>query len=148
MAFQEFALDQLIPHRNGMRLVDRLVSADHREAVTEATPREHWPLRDGRHVSSLVAVEISAQTAGILIGMQERRARGARFQGKGWLVGIKAADFHRAHLHFGRIIRTHARAVFSYQTFHEIETAVRMGNMPVAHITLQLFWLETASPEG
>jgi predicted hotdog family 3-hydroxylacyl-ACP dehydratase len=128
-----------------MRLVDRLLAADHREALTEATPTEHWPLRQANAVSSLVAVEISAQTAGILVGIQERRIKGASLQGKGWLVGIKKAAFHRDGFRIGRTIQTHAKLVFSYQTFHEIDTEVRVGDIPAADITLQLFWIETGS---
>jgi len=88
VASTEYALDQVLPHRNGMRLIDRLISADHRQAIVEATPAKHWPLRQSNHISSLVAVELSAQTAGVLVGSQARRTIGAPLHGTGWLVGI------------------------------------------------------------
>jgi len=124
-------------------LIDRLVAVNRRGAVTEATPTRRWPLRQAGHVSSLVAVEISAQTAGILVGYQERQHRGATLHGKGWLVGIKNAAFHQQRFRIGKTIRTHARPVFSYQTFHEIETEVLVDRTPAAHIVLQVFWTET-----
>lgn len=143
MALQKYALDQLIPHRNGMRLIDRLLSVNHREAITEATPTEHWPLRQSNHISSLVAVEISAQTAGILVGNQARQIKGASLNGKGWLVGIKKAAFHRDRFQIGTTLRIHAHVGFSYQTFHEIEADVFVNETPVATTMLQVFWLET-----
>lgn len=143
MARQEYALDQLIPHRIGMRLIDRLLSANNREAIAEATPAEHWPLRQLNHIDSLVAVEISAQTAGILVGNQARRIKGASLCGKGWLVGIKKAAFHQDRFQIGTTLRIHARLGFSYQTFHEIETEVLMNETPAATTMLQVFWVET-----
>lgn len=142
MALQEYALDQLIPHRDGMRLIDRLISANQREAITEATPTKHWPLRQSNHIGSLVAVEISAQTAGILVGHQARRIKGASLQGKGWLVGIKKAAFHQDRFQIGTTICIHAHLGFSYNTFHEIETEVFVNDTLAATIMLQVFWLE------
>ena len=95
VARTEYALDQVIPHRNGMRRVDRLISTSLRDAITEAIPTKHWPLRQSNHIGSLVAVELSAQTAGVLLGSQTRRTKGASLRGKGWLVGIKKAAFHQ-----------------------------------------------------
>jgi len=143
VALQEYALDQLIPHRNGMRLIDRLLSANHREAITEATPTGHWPLRQLDHISSLVAVEISAQTAGILVGNQARQLKGASLNGKGWLVGIKKAIFQQDRFQIGTTLRIHARLGFSYQTFHEIETEVFVNETAAATTMLQVFWVET-----
>lgn len=143
MALQEYALDQLIPHRNGMRLIDRLLSVNPREAITVATPSENWPLRQLNHISSLVAVEISAQTAGILVGSQARQIKGASLCGKGWLVGIKKAAFHQDRFDIGTTLRIHARSGFSYQNFHEIETEVFVDETPAANTMLQIFWIET-----
>lgn len=143
MSSTAFDLDQLIPHRDGMRLIDRLVAVNRRWAVTEATPTHRWPLQQAGHIGSLVAVEISAQTAGILVGYQERQRKGETLHGKGWLVGIKNAAFHQQRFRIGQTIRTHARRGFSYQTFHEIETEVLVDRTPAAHIVLQVFWTET-----
>jgi predicted hotdog family 3-hydroxylacyl-ACP dehydratase len=143
VALRKYDLDELIPHRNGMRLIDRLLAADHRTAITETTPTQHWPLRQSDHVSSLVAVEISAQTAGLLVGHQARKIEGNSLHGKGWLVGIKEAAFHQARFRIGSAIQTHARLDFSYQTFHEVETAVFVDKTLAASVTLQIFWIAT-----
>lgn len=143
MAPTEYDLDQVIPHRNGMRLVDRLISTSQRDAITEATPSKHWPLRQSNHISSLVAVELSAQTAGVLVGSQARRTKGASLHGKGWLVGIKKAAFHQDRFQIGTTIRIKAHLGFSYKTFHEIETEVSVNEMPAANTILQVFWVES-----
>jgi predicted hotdog family 3-hydroxylacyl-ACP dehydratase len=143
VARPEYALDQVLPHRNGMRLIDRLLSSNHREAIVEATPTKHWPLRQSNHISSLVAVELSAQTAGVLVGSQARRTKGASLHGKGWLVGIKQATFHQNRFQIGTTIRIRAHLGFSYKTFHEIETVVFVNETPAANIMLQVFWVET-----
>ena len=143
MALEENDLDHLIPHRKGMRLIDRVVSVDQRSAITETVPTVHWPLQQHHLVSSLVAVELSAQTAGILIGHEARRIKGTPLSGKGWLVGIKAAVFHHEDFRVGTRVRTRARLKFSYQTFHEIHTEVTVGDELAARIELQIFWTAT-----
>jgi len=139
----EYALDQLIPHRSGMLLIDRLVSASLGEAITEATPTRQWPLRQADYIGSLVAVELGAQTAGVLVGHQERKVKGAALHGKGWLVGIREAALHRQRFRIGTPIRTHARPGYHYKTFHEIETEILVDRTLAAHIVLQVFWIET-----
>jgi predicted hotdog family 3-hydroxylacyl-ACP dehydratase len=123
-----------------MCLIDRIVKVDPTEALTEAHPREHWPLRQGDAVSSLLAVELGAQTAGVLIGFKERQGKEGEDTGRGWLVGIRRTLFHESEMPLGACVETRARLGFNYATYVEIEAITRCGGRPVADMTLQLFW--------
>lgn len=141
-----FTIEELIPHRGGMCLIDRIVRVDLTEALTEAHPRENWPLRQGDAVSSLLAVELGAQTAGILIGFKERQGRGRRNTGRGWLVGIRRTLFREFELPLGACVVSRARLGFNYETYVEIEATTLCGERPVAEMALQFFWNPGEAP--
>ncbi|MBL0712995.1 MAG: hypothetical protein JJV98_04775 [Desulfosarcina sp.] len=135
-----FTIEELLPHRDTMCLIDRIVQVNEKEAVTEARPRENWPLYRRNAVSSLLAVELGAQTAGILIGHKERQAKGGLARGRGWLVGIRQTRFHRSEFPLGTPVTTRARLGFSYDTYVEIEATAMSGVRTVAEMALQFFW--------
>jgi predicted hotdog family 3-hydroxylacyl-ACP dehydratase len=82
-------IEQLIPHRLPMRLVESVANVDHEAIRTHAVVREGWPtVRDGR-ARTLILIELIAQTAAVLQGWRERNEDKA---GKGGLlVGIPEA---------------------------------------------------------
>lgn len=148
MTASAFTIEALIPHRGRMRLIDRIVRVDAREATTEAHPGDHWPLCREGAVSSLMAVELGAQTAGILIGYRERQANGPAGSGRGWMVGIRRTRFHEFELPLGKCVRTHASLGFGYETYVEIEATALCDDRPVAEMTLQFFWSTGEAPPG
>jgi len=82
--------EPLIPHRRRMRLIDWVKRPTQSGWEAETTVTEAWPLiRDGR-VSSVICVELVAQTIAALSTW--RRGQGARPR-VGLLVGIKEVEF-------------------------------------------------------
>ena len=82
-------IEQLIPHRLPMRLVESIASVDDATVVTSARVRDTWPtVRDGR-AQTLILIELIAQTAAVLQGWRER-SEGKAGMG-GLLVGIPEA---------------------------------------------------------
>ena len=58
-------IEEILPHRGRMLLIEEVLVADGEKAVTRSTVSERWPLTDARGVDALVLIELAAQTAGI-----------------------------------------------------------------------------------
>lgn len=86
-------IEELIPHRNGMRLVQVLVEADEGSAVTETTVTESWPTCVDGKVEALILVELIAQSVSAMEGFSGRIEReGEKIGEKGGGGGSHAAD--------------------------------------------------------
>ncbi len=131
-------IEDLIPHREQMKLVDDIVSVDDQGAVTAAVVSERWPASAASGVGAVVLIELVAQTAGICIGWRELKKHGNTTGGRGWLVGIKKAVFHLDPLPFGARMVTATRQTFSFEGLSEIAGHVRIGDRSIAEITLQV----------
>jgi len=85
------ALLARIPHEGPMLFIDDVVSVEGRRATTRTTiGDDHVMLQEGT-VSSLIAVELFAQTAAVL--MAQRSGSGQRAPGvTGALLGTRAID--------------------------------------------------------
>ncbi len=90
--------EPLIPHRGRMRLIEWVKSPTQNSLRAEATVREGWPLSAEGTVSSLVGVELVAQTISALSTWH--RGEGATPQ-VGLLVGLKEAEFSSARIPIG-----------------------------------------------
>ncbi len=84
-------IDSLIPHRKKIKIINHVIDIQENSAVSAAMVGPDWPLSDGNTVDALVLIEGIAQTAAIVEGYK-RKQRGAGAV-KGWLVGIKSAEF-------------------------------------------------------
>jgi predicted hotdog family 3-hydroxylacyl-ACP dehydratase len=82
-------IEELIPHRLPMRLVESIASVDSESIRTTAVVKDSWPTaRDGR-AQTLILIELIAQTAAVLQGWRERNEDKAGIGGL--LVGIPEA---------------------------------------------------------
>jgi predicted hotdog family 3-hydroxylacyl-ACP dehydratase len=86
-------IEDLLPHRDRMLLIDEILEVEHNMAVTCATVTPRWPFFNGNGVDSLVLIEVVAQTAGISNGWVRIQKHGKDSEKKGWLVGIKQSRF-------------------------------------------------------
>jgi len=140
MAATEFGIEDLIPHRGRMRLVERIVALDDDEAVTAARVRPAWPLATETGVGALVLVELAAQTAGLLLSRRER-LRGTDLTGAaGWLVGIREARLLVDELPLGSEIRTRVAVAFTFETYTQVRALATVDSRPAGDILLQVYW--------
>jgi len=65
MSRAEMSVEELLPHRGRMKLVDEIIEVDEERALTRSTVTDLWPFFDGKTVNALVLIELVAQTAGI-----------------------------------------------------------------------------------
>jgi len=130
-------IESLIPHRGRMRLIGEALSVDDDSAVTSSVVTEDWPLyRDGA-VDALVTIELVAQTAAVIEGWKRQQMK--RGSTKGWLVGIKRADFHKPRIPLSATLVTEVRRDCALEGYAVFEGTVRLGTEVAATVSIQAF---------
>ncbi len=131
-------IETLLPHRDGMKLVDNVVKVDEQMAVTESTVTNSWPLLENNAVGCLVLIELVAQTSAVCIGWKELKDGRDNVGGKGWLVGIKSASFFTGGIPVNTHIMTQTRINFTMDNYTEIQGESKAGNVVLGKIILQV----------
>jgi len=132
-------IENLIPHRERLKLIDTIVSVDQGHAVCQATVKESWPLLAGDGVCAIVLVELAAQTAGVCIGWNEKlKSGGPQGEASGWLVGIKKAHFHVDTIPLNTCITIRSENRLVVENYREIAATVHIGQTLVGEIVLQI----------
>lgn len=104
-------------------------------AVSTAVACSQWPLCDGKTVNALVLIEAIAQTAAIVEGY--KRKQQGRDGVKGWLVGIKNAEFHQKQIPLNTKLVIMIESKYSLENYGVVEGIVKTGNQTLATVTLQ-----------
>jgi len=136
-------IEDLVPHRDRMLLIDEILKLDDKSALTRATVTDQWPFFDGHTVDSLILIELVAQTAGINNGWVRLKTHGQDSEKKGWLVGIKQSRFFVDALSLNDLIVTEAENQFEYENYRHIAGVASIGSKIVGEVTLQLFQTES-----
>jgi len=132
-------IENLIPHRERLKLIDTIVSVDQEHAVCRATVNESWPLLSGDGVCAILLVELAAQTAGVCIGWNEKmKTGGPQGEARGWLVGIKKAHFHIDKIPLNTCITIRSENRLVVENYKEIAATVHIGQTLVGEIVLQI----------
>lgn len=143
-ALSSINIEELIPHRSRMKLIDEVIEVDGEMAVTESVVRGDWPLCQEDSVNTFILIELVAQTAGVYIGWKESVINGKNIEGsKGWLVGIKEGLFYSDKIPLGSRIRVRSKKVFNFQNYHEILGVAEMGPQVIGEIKLQVIHSES-----
>lgn len=129
----------LIPHRDGMKLIDTILAVDEYRAVTRSVVSERWPLVEDGCASPILLVELVAQTAGVNNGWARIKKRGLQSEKKGWLVGIKRADFFIHRIPIDTAVEACAENYFEYDNFREVRGSASIGSEIAARVILQVF---------
>lgn len=143
MNLSDINIEDLLPHRDRMLLIDEVLEVNQQIAVTCATVTDRWPFFNGRGVASLVLIEVVAQTAGINNGWVRIQKHGKDSEKKGWLVGIKHAQFFVASLALNDRIITHTENKFEYEGYRQIMGIARIGSEVVGEVALQVIQNDT-----
>lgn len=130
-------IETLIPHRGRMRLIGQVLAVDDDSAVTSSEATEEWPLSRNGSVDSLVAIELVAQTAALIEGW--KRHQSGKGGTKGWLVGVKAADFRLPRIPLPATLLTEVRRDYALESYAVFEGTVRVGDEVAALVTIQAF---------
>jgi predicted hotdog family 3-hydroxylacyl-ACP dehydratase len=133
-----YAIEQMIPHRGSMKLVQEIVEVGGNRCVTVSTALPEWPTCENESINPIVLVELVAQTAGVNFGWQEHHSD--RPSGKvGWLVGIKKAEFFRDMIPVGTRIMVAIEESRREESYAVIAGRVHVDRELVAEVELQVF---------
>ncbi|MFC1814824.1 hypothetical protein ACFL0M_02550 [Thermodesulfobacteriota bacterium] len=142
MSRVDIRIENLLPHRDRLLLVDEIIAVNDKSAVTSATVTDQWPFFDGKAVNPLILLELTAQTAGINNGWVRMKEQGQDSEKKGWLVGIKQSRFFIDAIPINTRIITHSENQFEFEGYRHILGSARIGPDIVAEIELQLIQVE------
>ncbi len=132
-------IEDLIPHRERLKLIDTIISVDQEHAVTRATVKESWPLYSGDAVSAVVLIELAAQTAGVCIGWnQKMKTSEPKGEARGWLVGIKKAHFYIDKIPLNTCITIRSENRLVVENYKEIAATAGIGQTIAGEIILQI----------
>jgi predicted hotdog family 3-hydroxylacyl-ACP dehydratase len=143
MKSPDINIEDLLPHRDRMLLIDEILEVDHNRAVTCATVTDRWPFFNGSGVDPLVLIEVVAQTAGINNGWVRIQKHGKDSEKKGWLVGIKQSQFYVDTLAINDRIITIAENKFEYEGYRQIVGIAKIGSQVIGKVALQVIQTET-----
>ena len=138
-------VDEYLPHRDRMKLIDTIVSVDENQAVTESIITADWPLVSANAVRSIIIVELVAQTASVHVTWTEKQTQAASDSGRGWLVGVKNAQFLLDRIPVGSRVRTRACTVFHFENYTGIQGSVEWHSERVGNVELQVMRSDTDS---
>ncbi|MCG8553444.1 MAG: hypothetical protein MI799_23815 [Desulfobacterales bacterium] len=135
---KDFPIKDLLPHRNRMLLVERILEANESISVSSAVVGDHWPLVREGSANPIVMVELAAQTAGINNSINRLKTRGKQDGNMGWIAGVKSAVFHMETLPVGATLITRTRNSFAFEDFREVTATITLNKTVAAEVTLQL----------
>jgi predicted hotdog family 3-hydroxylacyl-ACP dehydratase len=121
-----------------MLLIDEILALDDLCAVTRSVVSDQWPLFNGRNVHPIVLVELVAQTSGIHNGFIREKLEGRSSGTRGWIVGVRQANFGVDALPVGAELVTRAENQMEFEGFRDILGRVERDGRMVAEIALQL----------
>jgi len=143
-SFTSISIEELLPHRGRMKLVDYIIELDERRAVTRAVVTDQWPLFDKNGVNALVLVELAAQTAGLSNGLARINKYGKDADNRGWLAGIKEIRLFVDFIPIGAEIITIAENSFEFGNYREISGSARIASKAAGNFRLQVVGADDA----
>lgn len=132
-------IESLIPHRENIKIISGILEIKETTAISTAMVNSNWPSYDEDAVDSLVLIEAIAQTAAIVEGY--KRKQQGKDAVKGWLVGIKNADFQTEKIPINTNLIIMIESKHSFDNYGVIEGVVKAGEIILASATLQAMLL-------
>jgi predicted hotdog family 3-hydroxylacyl-ACP dehydratase len=128
-------IESLIPHRDRIKMISEVLEITPESAVAGAIVKSDWPLCDGNTVSPIVLIEVVAQTGAVIDGY--KRKKQGKASGKGWLVGVKDAQFNVDEISVGTNLVASVSNSYSFDNYSVIKGIVKTGEEILAVIFLQ-----------
>lgn len=134
-----YTLEDILPHRGNMLLIEDILEVDDNHAVTSSLVKASWPLTDKEGAQPLIMVELAAQTAGVCNGLDRIKKKGLDSSKMGWLVGIKRAQLYIDCIPLGSTVVTRAENSHDFDKLLEVSSVLYMDETLIGEITLQLY---------
>lgn len=128
-------IESLIPHREPIKIITEIIELADDFGLTAAVVNKGWPTCDGHAVKPYVFIEAIAQTAAIVEGNKRRK------QGKdgirGWLVGIKSAEFKIDAVPVGTKVAVSVKSLNVMDDYAVVEGVVKAGEEVLVRAVIQ-----------
>lgn len=134
MPASSYRLEDILPHRPPMVLLDEVLSVDEKEhsLVASATIRPEWR-------ENWSAVELMAQASAALAGVIDRVSGSDHPARPGFLIGTRRIKFAVPSFEVGHRYLVTAKDVFSDEEAASFECTVRNGDKVVASAVLNAY---------
>ena len=130
------SVERLIPHRGGLKLIDRILSADEKTLVATTRVTDAWPLLTEGRISPVMALEVIAQAVAAWDGFQ----KGAKPEPSiGLLVGVKDAVFFTEGLEVGTDLTVAVTSISVIQSYGVFEGNLFAGSELICRAVVQVF---------
>ena len=138
------AIEECIPHRLPMRLVDQLLACEEERATVLALVTAAWPgCRQGR-VDPVLLIELVSQAAATLVGWNRRHEE--KQGGRGWLVGVRKTRIHSGGLVVGTELICEVELAYKVENYAVYKGWVRdRTSRKLAEAELQTYRPDTLS---
>jgi len=128
-------IESLIPHREKIKIISGILEIKETTAISTAMVNPDWPSYDGAAVNSLVLIEAIAQTAAIVEGY--KRKQQGKDGVKGWLVGIKSAEFNMEKIPVNTSLIIMIENKYTFDNYAVVEGTIKTGEKVLATVVLQ-----------
>jgi predicted hotdog family 3-hydroxylacyl-ACP dehydratase len=130
-------IEQLVPHRRPMLLLDSVSSGDEKHIECSVTLRDDSPFVEGGRVRSTLAIEYMAQCVAAWAGLQGHATHEPiRI---GYLIGAREITLEVDHFFVGDHLRVEATKVWGDMVLGHFACAVHRGSETLASGTLNVY---------
>ncbi len=130
-------IEDLIPHRDRMKLIGEIMDLDDQTAVTRSVVTPAWPTAGPAGVDPIVLIELAAQT------VPSASAPGESAREEKRLPGVDRRHQKRRLSHdvvpLQAILHTRVRQLYGLESYSVFEGIVETGGDALARIQLQVF---------
>jgi len=145
---EPYTIEDIIPHRGRMKLIDEIIGYDGMTAETAATVKPEWPLVENGKAGPVIMIELIAQTGGISVGLEALKKSAEKKGGRGWIVGVKSARFHTDGIPVGTRLVCRATKTFEQEFYSLLDGEIYDAGRLIGEVSIQVMRAETSIPES
>jgi len=130
-------LDELIPQRPPMRIIDGITEIDQSGCRTFSTVTNDWPMVVKNSVPGMFLIEAIAQSSAVHTGwtLREQESMG----GRGYLVGIREAELNIDRIPVGTGFYTRIKTIRKRNNFGVYDGIVSCNDIVLGSAVIQAF---------
>jgi predicted hotdog family 3-hydroxylacyl-ACP dehydratase len=132
-------IEELLPHRGTMLLLDRITNFDTETIYSEYTPRAHaWYCDERGHMPAWIGIELMAQTIAAQVGLVKRSQAAPPKQGV--LLGTRSYAATQPFFMVGQTLCIQSTLIFLDDSgLGAYECSICVNDLEVASATLKVF---------
>jgi len=134
-----FVIEDYIPHRGRIKLIDEIVEVDQDTCRAQARVLRTWPLANEENVHIIIIVELIAQTVAFSVGWNQKNT--VKRNGAGVIVGIKYATFFAECIPVGNTVTLVARKLIDRDNYGTFSGTASDHDQVLGNMEIQVYRL-------